>query len=63
MIQSQKKIAKFAIDTGIGFVFALFMFIVIPEFGFVGRFTASAFVFFIAATSSTLLSKLVWSKL
>lgn len=63
MIQSQKKMAKFAIDTGVGLVFAFFMFVVIPEFGFLGRFVASAFVFLIAATSSSLLSKLVWSRM
>lgn len=63
MIQTQKKIVKFAVDAFMGLIFAIFMFLVMPEFGFLGRFIASGLVFLIAATASSLLTKTLWSKI
>ncbi len=63
MIQSRKRLAKLAIDTGVGLVFSFFMFIVIPQFGFTGRFVSAAIMFFIAATASSLVSREVWQRL
>lgn len=63
MIQSQKRIAKIAIDGLIGLVFAFFMFIIMPEFAFWGRFVSAAVVFAVAALASSLLTAEVWRKL
>ncbi len=63
MIQSQKRIAKLAVDGLIGLIFSFFMFIVMPEFSFGGRFVAAASVFAIAALTSSLLSTEIWRKL
>ncbi len=63
MIQSRKRLAKLAIDTGVGLVFSFFMFIVIPQFGFTGRFVSAAIMFFIAATASSLVTREVWQRL
>jgi serine phosphatase RsbU (regulator of sigma subunit) len=63
MIQSTKRLTKLAIDTCIGVAFAFFMFLVIPQFGFLGRFVTAAIVFFVAATTSSLLTRVVWQKL
>jgi Serine phosphatase RsbU, regulator of sigma subunit len=63
MIQSRKQLAKLAIDFFVGVVFSFFMFIVIPEFSFVGRFVTAAMVFFIASTSSALVTKAVWDRM
>jgi serine phosphatase RsbU (regulator of sigma subunit) len=63
MIQSRKKLAKLAIDTGIGLLFAFFMFIILKEFSFLGRFVTAAIMFFVAAISASMLSRLVWQRM
>ncbi len=63
MIQTRKRMAKLAIDTGIGLIFAFFMFLVFPEFSFLGRFVSAAIVFFVASISSSLLSHMVWQRM
>jgi len=63
MIQSRKRLVKLAIDTGVGIVFSFFMFLIIPQFTFTGRFISAAIVFFIAATASTMLVREVWRKM
>jgi serine phosphatase RsbU (regulator of sigma subunit) len=63
MIQSRKKLAKLAIDTGIGLIFAFFMFLVFPEFSFLGRFVSAAIVFFVASISSSMLSRGIWQRM
>ena len=62
MIQSRKKLLKLAIDTGVGLVFALFMFIIFPEFAFLGRLISSAIVFFIASVASAMLTASAWKR-
>lgn len=63
MIQSRKRLAKLAIDALVGLVFSFFMFIILPQFSFTGRFISAAVVFFVVATSSSLLVKEVWQRL
>ncbi len=63
MIQSRKRLAKLAIDTGVGLVFSFFMFIIIPQFSFNGRMITAAIMFLIAATSSSLVTREVWRRL
>jgi hypothetical protein len=63
MIQSQKQLSKLAIDTVVGLVFSFFMFLIIPQFSFLGRFVSATIVFFVAVTSSSLVTKAVWNRL
>ena len=63
MIQSQKQLSRLAIDVFVGLVFSFFMYLVIPQFSFLGRFISAALVFFIAATSASLLMKAIWTRL
>ena len=63
MIQSRKKMSMLAIDTAVGLVFSFFMFLVIPQFSFLGRFVSAAIVFLVVAISSSLLTKAVWQRL
>lgn len=60
MIQKQKKLAKLVIDIVIGLIYALFIFIILPEFSFLGRFVTATVVFFVASFSSSILSRFVW---
>ena len=63
MIQSRKKMSLMAIDTAVGFVFSFFMFLIIPQFSFLGRFVSASIVFLVAAISSSILTKAVWHRL
>ncbi len=62
MIQSRKRLSKLAIDAFVGLVFSYFMFILYPEFDFVGQFVCSAIVFFIAATVASLVTREIWAR-
>lgn len=63
MIQSRKRFSKLAVDTFVGLVFSFFMYIIVPEFEFAGRFVVAAIVFLIIATISSLLTSEIWSRL
>ena len=63
MIQSRKRLAKLAIDAFVGLAFSFFMFIIMSQFEFTGRFVSAAIMFFIAATSSSLVTQGVWARL
>jgi len=62
MIQTRKRLSKLAIDIMVGLVFSLFMFIIIPQFNFYGRFVSSAIIFFIVASLSSLAIKEIWKR-
>ncbi|HOT61501.1 MAG TPA: PP2C family protein-serine/threonine phosphatase [Treponemataceae bacterium] len=63
MIQSQKRLAKLAIDGFVGIVFSLFMFIIMPEFTLPGRFVSAAVTFALAVLASSLITREVWARL
>lgn len=63
MIQSRKRLVKLAIDLGVGIAFSFFMYIIFPEFKFTGRFVSAAIVFFLAATTSSLVTFSLWRRL
>lgn len=60
MIKTRKQLSKLAIDIFCGIVFSLFLFLIIPQFSFVGRFVSAAIVFFFISTTSALLTRTVW---
>jgi hypothetical protein len=57
MIQSRKKMSALAINLAVGLLFSFFMFLIIPQFSFLGRFVSAAIVFFVVATGSSMLIK------
>ncbi len=63
MIHSRKRLIKLGVDLGVGLAFSFFLYIIAPEFKFVGRFATAAIVFFLAATVSTLLTGNFWRRL
>ena len=63
MIHSRKRLIKLGVDLGVGLAFSFFLYIIVPEFKFIGRFATAAIVFFLAATVSTLLTGNFWRRL
>ncbi len=63
MIQSRKLLVKLAVDLVVGLAFSFFMYIIVPEFKFFGRFATAAIVFFLGATTSSLLTGNLWRRL
>lgn len=63
MVQSRKRLAKLAIAAFLGLIFAFFMFIIVPQFTFMGRFLAAALVFLVTATSATLLTRVAFARI
>lgn len=62
MIQSRKRLIKLGVDLCVGLAFSFFLYIIVPEFKFVGRFATAGIVFFIAATVSSLLTGNFWRR-
>ncbi len=60
MIKTQKWLAKLAVDIFVGLAFSFFMFLIIPQFTFFGRFVSAALVFFFIATASAFLTHEIW---
>lgn len=63
MLQTRKQLSKLAIDLFVGVVFSFFMYLVLPEFAFLGHFITAVFVFFLAGTSASALVSLAWQRL
>jgi len=63
MIQSRKRLIKLGVDLCVSLAFSFFLYIIVPEFKFIGRFVTAAIVFFLAATASTLLTGNLWRRL
>lgn len=63
MIQSRKQMSKLVIDVFVGLFFSFFLFLVIPQFSFTGRFITAGIVFFVVAVSSSLLIHAYWHRL
>lgn len=62
MIQSRKRISMLAIDILVGLVFFFFVFILFPQFAFIGRLVSGAIVFFIVATIASLATREIWTR-
>jgi serine phosphatase RsbU (regulator of sigma subunit) len=63
MIQSRKNAIRLIINVGVCVFFSIFLFLVMPQFSFIGRFGIVSFAFFIIATLSALGVTVVWRKM
>jgi hypothetical protein len=60
MIQNQKRLAKLAIDLSVGMAFSFFMFLIFPQFSYLGRVVSASFVFLFVAMVSGFITREVW---
>lgn len=63
MIQSRKRLIKLGVDLSVGLAFSFFLYLIVPEFEFLGRFATTGIVFFIAATASSLVTGNFWRRI